>query len=174
MKMSTKPTGQLKRTPLILEAQRFRDELAEVLNLQDWRHRGRWNTEKSIRRQIMSSFLLVAYTGRISLKDIGTLSGYSSKNRHASVKYNEKTLMNAISIEDPRVMPLYKQARTVYRNFEFVAEPEEPKKFTRICTTLDPWQKEWLTELGSTKYDSLTKALNEMITFAKSKGFDNI
>lgn len=100
------------------ESELFRDEIAEILNL-DWKERGRGGIGTAARRQILSAFLYEAYSGLIPLKQIGTLCGYVSRGRHTMILHNVRVVNDALSVRDKTVTPLYLQAKTVFRAFKF-------------------------------------------------------
>ena len=128
---------------IIEEAERFRDELADVLNFQDWRTRGR-SGEAPTRRQILSAFMYEAYNGKISVSKIAHLCGYRSKQRHTMIFYGVNKVKSLLSINDKKTVPLYRQARKVFREFEFKAEPEKKREFLTKSVYISPKQMKWI------------------------------
>ena len=113
-----------KHNVLLTEAEKFRDELADMLNF-DWRIRGR-SGDTPRKRQLLAAFMHEAYFGKIALRDIALLCGYRSRERHSMVLYSVDKIRDFVSIGDKEIMPFYKQLKTVYRNFDFMEyKPEE-------------------------------------------------
>ncbi len=127
-------------TAITKEAREFRDKLADILNFKDWRIRGK-SGDIPVRRQIMSAFLYEAYNGKLSLKTIGSLSGYRSRSRHTSVLFNVGKVNDDIVIGDAVTTPLYRQARKVFREFEFKAPIDKKEGFIYLSTAVRPEHK---------------------------------
>lgn len=160
--MSTKPTGQLERTPIILEAERFRDRLADALNIPNWRVRGR-SGDMATRRQIMCAFIHEAYAGKISLNDIATMCGYASRSRHTLVLYAVKKITDFISTGDRIATPLYKQARGVYRTFEFTEKPTKTETKRVSFCTLTVEQRRYIEGEAAKRQVSMSQVIGECI-----------
>lgn len=146
------------------EAEKFRDELAEMLNF-DWRVRG-GEKDKSTRRHLLVAFMYEAYQGQIGMRDIALMCGYRAKQRHVMVQYAVGKIKDLVSIGDKDVLPLYKQLRTVLREFNFEATKEEvpPElKTVRFDLFLKQWQYDLLKKQANKDGDSMSGIIRGLI-----------